>query len=62
MCLDAVVVQRNRRRTSEMRKGNFLKLCGELGPFFEKSVTNMCEPVEVERQVAAMLYYLSDEG
>ena len=27
--------------------------------FIEKQVTNMREPVEVERQVAATLYYLS---
>lgn len=45
-----------------MRKENFLKLCSELRPFIEKQVTNMCAPVEVERQVAAILYYLSDEG
>ena len=45
-----------------MRKENFLKLCSELRPFIEKQVTNMREPVEVERQVAATLYYLSDEG
>ena len=45
-----------------MHKENFLKLCSELQPYIKKQVTNMREPVEVERQVAATLYYLSDEG
>ena len=45
-----------------MRKENFLKLCAELRPFIEKQVTNTREPVEVDKQVAATLYYLSDEG
>ena len=43
-------------------QGNFVKLCAELRPFIETQVTNMHEPVEVERQVATMLYYLSGEG
>ena len=45
-----------------MHKENFLKLCSEVQPFITKQVTNMREPVEVERQVVAMLYYLSDQG
>ena len=45
-----------------MHKENYLKLCLELQPFIKKQVTNMGEPVEVERQVAVTLYYLSDEG
>lgn len=43
-------------------KGNFFKLCDELRPFITRNPTNMQLPVEVERQVAVTLYYLSDEG
>ena len=60
--MDDVVVPEEWKENFRMRKENFLKLCAELWPFIEKQVTNMREPVEVERQVAAMLYYLSDEG
>ena len=43
-------------------QGKFLEaVCRDM-TFIEKQVTNMREPVEVERQVAATLYYLSDEG
>ena len=45
-----------------MRRENFLKLCDELHPFIKRQTTVMCAPVEVERQVALTLYYLSDEG
>ena len=45
-----------------MRRDNFYKLCDELRPHLQKRRTVMRSPVEVERQVAATLYYLSDEG
>ena len=45
-----------------MRHGNFLKLCDELRPFIKRQTTVMRAPVEVERQVALTLYYLSDKG
>ena len=45
-----------------MSRDTFLILCEELRPFIEKQATNMRLPVEVERQVASSLYYLSDEG
>ena len=45
-----------------MCKDNFYHLCDELRPFIQRKVTNMRLPVEVERQVALTLYYLSDEG
>ena len=45
-----------------MSKTYFYKLCKELRPFIERQSTNMRSPVVVERQVAATLYYLSDEG
>ena len=59
--MDDVVVPEEWKENFRMHKENFLKLCAELRPFIEKQVTNMREPVEVERQVAATLYYLSDE-
>ena len=39
----------------------FYEFCDELQPLIARSATNMCSPVEVERQVALTLYYLSDE-
>ena len=45
-----------------MCKENFMKLCDELRPHVQRLATNMRSPVEVERQVALTLYYLSDEG
>ena len=34
----------------------------ELRPYLQKQTTVMRSPVEVERQIAVTLYYLSDEG
>ena len=45
-----------------MQKHNFLKLCVELEPHIQKQETNMCKPISVQCQIAATLYYLSDEG
>ena len=45
-----------------MTKSSFLKLCEELRPHIQRKLTHMRTPIEVERQVAATLYYLSDEG
>lgn len=45
-----------------MRRENFDKLCDELRPHLRKQRTVMRSPIDVERQVAATLYYLSDEG
>ena len=45
-----------------MQCEHFLKLCNELRPFIKRQTTVMLPPVEVERQVALTLYYLSDEG
>ena len=45
-----------------MRQENFYKLCDELRPYIQRQTTSMRSPVEVERQVAVTLYYLSDEG
>ena len=45
-----------------MHRETFYKLCDELQTYLQKETTNMRSPVEVERQLAATLYYLSDEG
>lgn len=45
-----------------LQKHNFERLCAELKPFIEKKQTNIRSPISVECQVAATLYYLSDEG
>ena len=45
-----------------MQKHNFLKLCVELEPHIQKQETNMRKPISVQCQIAATLYYLSDEG
>ena len=40
-----------------------MNLCDELQPFIERDLeTCVRTPIEVERQVAVILYYLSDEG
>ena len=58
--MNDVVVPEEWKENFKTRKENFLKLCSELRSCIEKQVTNMREPVEVEREVAATLYYLSD--
>ena len=45
-----------------MSKTSFLHLCGELRECIQKEETIMRALIDVERQVAMTLYYLSDEG
>jgi len=45
-----------------MSRDSFYKLCNELNVHVERQVTVMRSPVDVEKQVAMTLYYLSDEG
>lgn len=45
-----------------MSRDSFLSLCRQLEPHIELRRTRMREPVEVDRQVALTLYYLSDKG
>ena len=56
------VVPEEWKENFRMSRDTFLILCEELRPFIEKQDTNMRLPVDVERQVASSLYYLSDEG
>ena len=60
--MDNVVVSEKWKENFRTRKENFLKLCAKLRPFIEKQDTNIREQVELERQVAATLYYISGEG
>ena len=40
----------------------YLKICSELRPYIGRQLTNMHQPIDVEKQVAVTLHYLSDEG
>jgi hypothetical protein len=57
-----VVVEEEWKENFRMCKSNFYKLCGELQNFIQREETVMRLPIDVERQVAMTLYYLSDEG
>ena len=56
------VVEEEWKENFRMNRSSFLLLCEELRPFVQKKATNMRLPVDVERQVASTLYYLSNEG
>ena len=45
-----------------MSDESFEKLCGALRPDMQKNFTRFSDPVSVEKQVAATLYYLAEEG
>lgn len=45
-----------------MSRASFFSLCQQLKPYLELQTTVMRQPVDVEKQVATTLYYLSDEG
>ena len=60
--VDGKVLDEEWRDNFRMGKNCFYHLVEELRPFLEKQVTNMRVPVAVATQVAATLYYLSDEG
>ena len=55
------VVEEEWKENFRMNRPTFRLLCEELRPFVQKKATNMRLPVDVERQVASTLYYLSDE-
>ena len=57
-----VVVDEEWHENFRMSKENFKHLCQQLAPFLQKQVTNMRKPVDVEKQKAVTLSYLSDEG
>lgn len=57
-----IVVRQEWKENFRMHRGTFYKLCDELRPFITRQATNMRQPIDVEKQVAVTLYYLSDEG
>ena len=60
--VDNVVLAEEWKENFRLSKDNFLQLCSLLRPFIERKATPARAPVDVERQVALTLYYLSDEG
>ena len=60
--LAGVVVEEEWKEKFRMCKANFMNLCSELREYIQLEETVMRAPVDVERQVAMTLYYLSDEG
>ena len=57
-----VVVRQEWKDNFRMHRDTFYKVCNELRPFIEQETTVMRKPIDVEKQVAVILYYLSDEG
>ena len=45
-----------------MSQESFEKLCIELRPYIQKNKIRFRDPISVEKQVAATLHYLADEG
>ena len=60
--VNGTVLPEEWKKNFRMQKNNFERLCAELKPFLQREETNMRMPTSVECQVAATLYYLSDEG
>ena len=60
--LNDVVVPSEWRENFRMSKETFMSLCDEVRPFLQKQSTAMRDALSVETQVAAPLYYLTDEG
>ena len=50
------------RENFRMMNTSFLKVCEELRLYIQRKSPNMRSSVEVEHQVAATIYYVSDEG
>ena len=60
--VDNAVLPEEWKENFRMSKDNFLQLCSLLRPYIERKATPARAPIDVERQVALTLYYLSDEG
>ena len=56
------VVEEEWRENFRMSRSSLYKLADQLRPYIEGKTTNMRAPIEVVKQVAVTLYYLSDEG
>ena len=57
-----VVVRQEWKENFRMQRDTFYKICSELRPYIDRQITNMRQPIDVEKQAAVTLYYLSDEG
>ena len=57
-----IVLEEEWKENFRMSRVNFLKLCNELRVYIGRRTTIMRAAVDVERQVALTLYYLSDKG
>lgn len=60
--LSGMVVETEWKNNFRMTRRSFFKLCDHLGLVIQRQSTPMHSPVDVNRQVALTLYYLSDEG
>ena len=56
------MIEEEWRENFRMRRGSLYKLADELRPYIEGKRTIMRTPVDVIKQAAVTLYYLSDEG
>lgn len=56
------MIEEEWRENFRMSGGSLYKLADELRPYIEGKRTIMRTPVDVIKQVAVTLYYLSDEG
>ena len=56
------VVSEEWRKNFRMSRESFYTLCHKLDVHIVRQSTRMRNAVEVDRQVAATLYYLTDEG
>lgn len=57
-----IMIKEEWRENFRMSRGSLYKLADELRPYIEGKRTIMRTPVDVIKQVAVTLYYLSDEG
>lgn len=60
--VDQTVIEEEWRENFRMSRGSLHKLADNLRPYIEGKTTIMRTPVDVVKQVAVTLYYLSDEG
>ena len=60
--LNGTVLDTEWKDNFRVSRANFYKLCEELRPYLQKQTTVMRSPIDVERQIAVTLYYLSDGG
>ena len=60
--VNQIVIEEEWRENFRMSRSSLYKLADQLKPYIEGKTTIMRAPVDVVKQVAVTLYYLSDEG